>query len=457
MANQSTPMFVDDIRELFKQEEKFANYRYPVVEIFPAIQGEGFLTGRRTIFIRLGGCDYRCSWSLDETESVLLATGETKPVLNVAPGDVLLGGEAKTATYRPSRSYLGRHYVPTQVLEIDRALLPTSLVEFEDGRTLRVGPEHQFYTAYYPAETRKKSRSIGVKRLRPGHHVRALAPWKVSPWGSLMTSWNAASKWAQSDMAVVKQVIHDPPGQERRVVAIKTDNGAYMSANGVMNRNCDSLYAVLPEYRDTWKRMSVDDIAQELRETPWGRTIRHITLSGGNPAIHPLGPLLYQFENLGYTVAIETQGTVGAQYSAHIQHVTLSPKPPSAGNKQMDFNKLNEWVEQVEDLYLNGSYDPLYHTQHICTKVVVFDDQDWEFAKEIYEFFYANLDFPNKSFYIQVGTPQLKNTTEVVIRDMLILRMKDFQTRFMSRLADMPDAHIGMQQHTLLHGLKRGV
>ncbi len=36
---------------------------YPVVEIFgPTIQGEGIQMGRRTMFVRLAGCDFRCRW-----------------------------------------------------------------------------------------------------------------------------------------------------------------------------------------------------------------------------------------------------------------------------------------------------------------------------------------------------------------------------------------------------------
>lgn len=34
-----------------------------IAEIFgPTIQGEGALIGRPTVFVRAGGCDYRCSW-----------------------------------------------------------------------------------------------------------------------------------------------------------------------------------------------------------------------------------------------------------------------------------------------------------------------------------------------------------------------------------------------------------
>ncbi|HEY7419875.1 MAG TPA: 7-carboxy-7-deazaguanine synthase QueE [Ktedonobacteraceae bacterium] len=41
-----------------RQDRKFR-----VAEIFgPTIQGEGALIGTQTHFIRLGGCDYRCSW-----------------------------------------------------------------------------------------------------------------------------------------------------------------------------------------------------------------------------------------------------------------------------------------------------------------------------------------------------------------------------------------------------------
>jgi 7-carboxy-7-deazaguanine synthase len=44
-------------------ETNRATGTFPVIEVFgPTIQGEGAEAGRPCYFVRLGGCDYRCSW-----------------------------------------------------------------------------------------------------------------------------------------------------------------------------------------------------------------------------------------------------------------------------------------------------------------------------------------------------------------------------------------------------------
>lgn len=44
---------------------------FPVIEVFgPTIQGEGSMLGVKTFFVRLGGCDFRCTWC-DSLYSVL--------------------------------------------------------------------------------------------------------------------------------------------------------------------------------------------------------------------------------------------------------------------------------------------------------------------------------------------------------------------------------------------------
>lgn len=49
--------------------------RMPIMEIFgPTIQGEGMVIGRKTMFVRTGGCDYSCVWC----DSAFTWNGEEK-------------------------------------------------------------------------------------------------------------------------------------------------------------------------------------------------------------------------------------------------------------------------------------------------------------------------------------------------------------------------------------------
>ena len=40
----------------------FTTTRFPIVEIFESLQGEGFNTGMPAIFVRLGKCNLACPW-----------------------------------------------------------------------------------------------------------------------------------------------------------------------------------------------------------------------------------------------------------------------------------------------------------------------------------------------------------------------------------------------------------
>lgn len=65
--NREQQKLVDDLDELSDLAEGVlaipGQRRIPVMEIFgPTIQGEGRMIGRKTMFLRTGGCDYSCSW-----------------------------------------------------------------------------------------------------------------------------------------------------------------------------------------------------------------------------------------------------------------------------------------------------------------------------------------------------------------------------------------------------------
>lgn len=82
------------IKDTPKLEEVPTGKKLPVVELFgPTIQGEGYLIGQRSHFLRLGGCSYRCKWcdsmhAVDPAEVKKNATYMTPKEILDAVGDL---------------------------------------------------------------------------------------------------------------------------------------------------------------------------------------------------------------------------------------------------------------------------------------------------------------------------------------------------------------------------------
>src|SRR6266702_1644330 len=91
---------------------------------------------------------------------------------------------------------------------------------------------------------------------------------------------------------------------------------------------CDTLYAVLPEYKSEWKSMSASEVFAEVQRLSPEPIL--ITLSGGNPVIQPLKPLLDLGHQHGYTFCAETQGSALCSWLNDLDYLTVSPKPPSS-------------------------------------------------------------------------------------------------------------------------------
>ena len=130
---------------------------------------------------------------------------------------------------------------------------------------------------------------------------------------------------------------------------------------------CDTLYAVLPEYHDEWKPMSPESIMGEVEKLSDGRPIL-ITLSGGNPALQPLRPLIALGHERGYSFAMETQGSVSQPWFADLDWLVLSPKPPSS-TMTMDWTAFDACLE-------SAGQGPM-----VALKLIVFDQADYDFAR----------------------------------------------------------------------------
>lgn len=134
---------------------------------------------------------------------------------------------------------------------------------------------------------------------------------------------------------------------------------------------CDTLYAVDPEFKSQWKLYSAEEILQQVEILSQAPLL--ITLSGGNPALQPLGSLLEQGHNAGYQFSIETQGSVAKNWFSQLDHLVLSPKPPSSG-------MTNDWLQVNKCLELATTAEKVF-------KIVVKDEVDYQLAKEVHKLY----------------------------------------------------------------------
>jgi 7-carboxy-7-deazaguanine synthase len=146
---------------------------------------------------------------------------------------------------------------------------------------------------------------------------------------------------------------------------------------------CDTLYAVLPEYRDEWRAMSREAIMAEVQRLSGGRPVL-VTLSGGNPALQPLGSLIALGHAVGHRFAMETQGSVAQAWFADLDWLVLSPKPPSSG-MTMDWAQFDDCLEQAAG------------GPTVFLKCIVFDRADYEFARDV------AARYPQLPICLQVG------------------------------------------------------
>ena len=131
---------------------------------------------------------------------------------------------------------------------------------------------------------------------------------------------------------------------------------------------CDTLFAVESQYRHEWKDMSSKKIWAQVKRLSGGNPLM-VSLSGGNPAIQPLEPLILCGKSQGYTFALETQGSIARNWFKNLDILTLSPKPPSSG-MCMDWNLFEKCLVTAHD------------KPKIVLKFVVFDEADYLYAKE---------------------------------------------------------------------------
>jgi 7-carboxy-7-deazaguanine synthase len=203
---------------------------------------------------------------------------------------------------------------------------------------------------------------------------------------------------------------------------------------------CDTLYAVLPEYRNEWAFMTPADIMARVEELAGGHPVL-VSLSGGNPALQPLASFITLGRRNGHSFALETQGSLAQPWFAELDWMVLSPKPPSSG-------MATDW-DAFEACLQATSGRP-----HSVLKIVIFDDADYTYART------AAARYPTLPVYLQIGNPApLTRIGDTVSGEADI---NDLLRRFRWLVGKMTSDHwfaatVLPQLHVLTWGNKRGV
>jgi 7-carboxy-7-deazaguanine synthase len=136
----------------------------------------------------------------------------------------------------------------------------------------------------------------------------------------------------------------------------------------------------------------------------WHKTLNfnHVTISGGNPALigEPMEDLIDLLHEAGIQVGLETQGTFFKSWMLKIDDLTISPKPPSS-KMVTNWEKLDDMVTRLAGRFVNYSL-----------KVVIFDDADFEYAKQVYERYKVY----GPVFYVSVGNEDSKEQGDISAR-----------------------------------------
>jgi 7-carboxy-7-deazaguanine synthase len=161
---------------------------------------------------------------------------------------------------------------------------------------------------------------------------------------------------------------------------------------------CDSLHAVLPEHRHKWTQMPPEDVLMDVCRLTGDQPIL-ITLSGGNPALqNGCEELIRLGHQQGFTFTMETQGSIIHDWMAQLDHLCISPKPPSSG-MTTNWSTLGELLGMRSLSGLSYRYRP----KDTILKVVVFTGnafkKDFEYAAQVHELA-VHYDVP---LYLQVG------------------------------------------------------
>ncbi|QFF97596.1 7-carboxy-7-deazaguanine synthase QueE [Psychrobacillus glaciei] len=203
---------------------------------------------------------------------------------------------------------------------------------------------------------------------------------------------------------------------------------------------CDSSFTWDGSGKHLIVQMTAEEIWSELKRIG-GSGFSFVTISGGNPALlRNLESLIAILKENDIKIGVETQGSKWQEWLYEIDELTISPKPPSSG-MTTDFSVLSD---------LLGKLKNRNSEQHISLKIVVFNQGDYDYAKQVH------LRYPAIPFYLQVGNDNITTTDNPRLIGHLLEKYEALIDKVITD-DELRDVKVLPQLHALVWGNKRGV
>lgn len=205
---------------------------------------------------------------------------------------------------------------------------------------------------------------------------------------------------------------------------------------------CDSLYAVLPDQvRANAEKLTLAELHHRVAELDGDP--EWVTLSGGNPAMLELGPVVTTLRNQGFKIAVETQGSRWRDWLGNVDCLTVSPKPPSSGMADKTSTDLPAFMARAGEAIVPGQDDAL--------KIVVFDEGDLAWAGAIFSM------YPEWPAFLSVGTDPPEANEDQVTTLCKIANRYQWLCEQVSRDSLFAGVRVLPQLHVIAWGHARGV
>jgi 7-carboxy-7-deazaguanine synthase len=330
-----------------------------VIETFYSIEGEGPFIGIPTFFIRLSGCNLRCTWTPVGSTKILMSDLTWKLAKDIAVGDTVMG-------------FKGKKFKGARVVNTIKTRSETIKLTMESGGSITVTPEHPFY--YQGSRTIRADRAIGK---------------------SIRTVDQEKTDFGHSFNEGMEKVVKIETAGFLDINHFETDTHNYVSER-YLSHNCDTKYS----YSGGEKR-SVDSLIEEASK----QNTKYVCITGGEPLLQKeVYPLMYKLLDREYKIILETSGSISLEDVPTDDNMIISMDVKTPSSNMVEHN-----IYQNIELLAVKDY----------IKFVIADDKDYLFSKSIIE----KYPFDGEVIFQPEGGKNLKELTEKVLKDRLNVRV----------------------------------